>query len=173
MPKSCSRWPDPTVDSETFAANVVDEDCDSDTGTVPRLRMQRGAQDSEKGLGSVTPLIERIPDDVTSTLEWRRRVLLSQKAYQPATTGSFHQQQTAEERWHTSLEIKIEQIRRDYREKERVLEREIVKLERRYEWVMEQLEREDDDDEEDYSVAERWEVGSDYQRTECGDDGSR
>ena len=132
--------------------------------------MQRGSESSEKGLG-ITPFVEWNPYDAASTLERKGRILFTQKAYQH-TTSSFRQQQTIEERWHTSLEIKIEQIRQDYHEKERILEREIVKLEQRYEWVMEQLEREEDD-EEDYSVAERWVVGSDYQPTECGDDESR
>jgi hypothetical protein len=76
-----------------------------------------------------------------------------------------------EERWRASLEIEIERIRRHYQEQEKILEREVVKLEQRYAWDMKQLEKEKD--EENYSVAKWWEVESDYQPTECGkNDGS-
>jgi hypothetical protein len=42
---------------------------------------------------------------------------------------------------HDSVAV-IEQIRRHYHEQEKILEREIVKLEQRYEW---QLEKEDNE----------------------------
>jgi hypothetical protein len=180
MPKSCSRWPDPTIvdrrsartgttDLVMFIADAVDKG--SDVNTVHKYRMQCGSEDSEKGLGGVAPFVEKNSDDVASTLEWKGRILHSQKATQ-ATTSSSRQQQTAEERWHASLEIEIERIRGHYHEQERVLEREIVKLEQIYEWDVKQLEKEEND-EENYSVADRWEIQSDYQPTECGDDGSR
>jgi hypothetical protein len=83
------------------------------------------------------------------------------------------QQHTAEERWRASLETEIERIRQHYQEQENILEEEIVKHQQRYKLAMEQLEKEEKD-EEDYSVAGWWEVQSDYQPTECGnDDGSR
>ena len=126
--------------------------------------MQHGGGNSENGLGGVAPFVERNPD---STLEWRGRVLHSQKATQAT---SSRQQQTAEERWRASLEIEIERIRRHYQEQEKILEREVVKLEQRYAWDMKQLEKEKD--EENYSVAKWWEVESDYQPTECSNDGS-
>jgi hypothetical protein len=153
-----------------FIADYVDEDCDSDTVTsiIPKLRMQRGNEHSEKGLGDVTSVLERIPDDMVSTLEWRGKTLLSQKGYQ-ATASSSRLQQTAEERWRSSLETKIEQIRRGYQEQESILEREIVKLEQGYESVLEQLEKEENDGEY-YSITERWGIQSDYQPTEYGDD---
>jgi hypothetical protein len=47
-----------------------------------------------------------------------------------------------------------------------------VKHEERYKLAIEQLEKEEKD-EGGYSVAKWWEVQSDYQPTECGDDGSR
>ena len=106
--------------------------------------MQHGGGNSENGLGGVAPFMERT---------------------------SSRQQQTAEERWRASLEIEIERIRRHYQEQEKILEREVVKLEQRYAWDMKQLEREEKD-EENYSVAKWWEVESDYQPTECGNDGS-
>jgi hypothetical protein len=106
---------------------------------------------------------------VASTLEWRRSVLHSQEATQAT---SSRQQHTAEERWRASLVIEIERIRQYYREQEKILE-EIVKHQQRYKLAIEQLEKEEKD-EEDYSVAGWWEVQSDYQPTECGnDDGSR
>ncbi|KAI0280819.1 hypothetical protein BGY98DRAFT_1095305 [Russula aff. rugulosa BPL654] len=160
-----------TTDLVMFIADAVDEDCDSDVSTVHKLRMQCGSEDLEKGLGGVAAFVERDSDDVAPTLEWRERILHSQRATQ-ATTSSSRQQQTAEERWHASLEIEIERIRGHYHEQERVLEREIVKLEQMYEWDVKQLEKEEND-EENYSVADRWEIQSDYQPTECGDDGSR
>jgi hypothetical protein len=149
--------------------DAVDEDCDSDASTVINRHMQRGSGNSEQGPGGVAHFIERDPDNVASTLECRGRVLHSQEATQ---TTSSRQQHTAEERWRASLENEIERIRRHYREQERIMEREIVKHEERYKVAIEQLEQEEKD-EEGYSVAEWWEVQSDYQRTECGDDGSR
>jgi hypothetical protein len=149
-----------------FIADGVDEDCDSDASTATNPHMQRGSEDSEKGLGSVAPFIERNPDNVASTLEWRGRVLHSQEATQATTS---RQQHTAEERWRASLEIEIERIRQHYHKLERILEGEIVKHKQRYEWAIKQLE-EGEKDEEYYSVAEWWEVQSDYQPTECGND---
>jgi hypothetical protein len=78
----------------------------------------------------------------------------------------------AEERRRASLEFEIEQIRRHYQKQERILESEVVKHEKRYEWAIEQLENEDKE-EVDCSVTEWWEVQSDYQPTERDDnDGS-
>jgi hypothetical protein len=132
------------TDSEMSIADVVDEDCDSDASTVT------------------------YPDNVAPTLERRGRVMHTQEVTQ--VTSSW-QQHTAEERWRGSLEIKIKQIRQHYHEQERILEGEIVKHQQRYEWAIEQLEKEGKDEVE-YSVAEWWEVQSDYQPTECGNDGS-
>jgi hypothetical protein len=150
-------------------ADAVDEDCGSDASTATKPHMQRGSGDSEKGRGGVASFIERNPDNMAWTLEWRRRVLHSQQATQAT---SSRQQHTAEERWRASLEIEIERIRQHYREQEKILEEEIVKHEKRYKLAIEQLEREEKD-EEDYSIAEWWEVQSDYPPTECGNDGSR
>jgi hypothetical protein len=130
--------------------------------------MQRGSRNPEKGPSGVAPFIERNPDNVASTLEWRARVLHSQEATQ---TTSSRQQHTAEERWRASLKKEIRRIRRHYHKQERFLEEEIVKHEERYKVAIEQLEQEEKD-EEGYSVAEWWEVQSDYQPTECGNDGS-
>jgi hypothetical protein len=150
-------------------AGAVNEDCDSDASTVINPRMQRGSGNQEKGPSGVVPFIERNPDNVASTMEWTERVLHQQEATQ---TTSSCQQHTAEERWRASLETEIEGIRRHYHKQERFLEEEIVKHEERYKLAIEQLEKEEKD-EEGYSVAEWWEVQSDYQPTECGDDGSR
>jgi hypothetical protein len=46
-----------------------------------------------------------------------------------------------------------------------------VRFNQRYEWDMKKLEKEKD--EEDYPVTEWWGVQSEYQPTECGNDGSR
>jgi hypothetical protein len=132
------------TDSEMSIADVVDEDCDSDASTVT------------------------YPDNVAPTLERRGRVMHTQEVTQ--VTSSW-QQHTAEDRRRASLELEIERIRRHYQKQERILENEVVKHEKRYEWAIEQLENEEKD-EEDCSVAEWWEVQSDYQPTECGNDGS-
>ena len=65
-----------TTDSEMFIADAIDEDPDLDANTATSLGMQRGSGDSEKRLvGSVAPFIERNPDKMASTLEWRGGVL--------------------------------------------------------------------------------------------------
>jgi hypothetical protein len=189
MLKPCSRWPDTTVvdqssarartqqttDSEMFFANIVDEDCDSDTSTpATNQHMQRGKGDPEKGLGGVAPFIERNPgpDKMASTLEWRGRVLRSQEATGIQAPTSSRQQHTAEERRCASLEeLEIERIRRHYQKQERILEEEIEKHEKRYKEATEQLKREDKD-KVVYST-DWWPVRPDYQPTECSDDGSR
>jgi hypothetical protein len=132
-----------------FIADTVSKDCDSSTSTATNPYLQRGSEDSEKGLGGVAPFIERNPANVASTLEWRGRVLHSQEATQAT---SSRQQHTAEERWRASLEVEIERIRRHYRKQEKILEEEIVKHEKRYKLAVEQLEKEEN--EEGYSVAE-------------------
>jgi hypothetical protein len=151
-----------------FIADAVDEnsDLDASTGTSPCV--QRGSGDSKKRLGSVTPFIGRNPYNVASTLGWRGRVIHSQEATQATSSRRLP---TAEERWRASLEIEIKRIRQHYYEQEKILEREIVKHEQRYENAMRELEQEEEDD-EDHPVAEWWEVQSDYQPTECGNDGS-
>ena len=130
--------------------------------------MQRGSGDSEKRLDGVAPFIERNPDNLATTLEWRGRVLRSQEATQ---ASSSRRQHMAKERWRSLLEIEIERIRKHYHEQEKVLEREVTKLEQSYESEIKELEKKEKD-EEDYPVTEWWEVQSDYQPTECGD-GSR
>ena len=70
------------------------------------------------------------------------------------------------------LETEFERIRKHYLEQEKVLEREVAKLEQSYEWEIKQSEKEGKD-EEDYPVAEWWDVQSDYQPTEYGNDGGR
>ncbi|KAF8492821.1 hypothetical protein F5888DRAFT_1727824 [Russula emetica] len=154
-----------------FIAEAVNEDCDSDASTITNPRMQGGSGVSEKGLpgGGVASLIERNLDNVASTLEWRGRVPHSQEA---TRATSSRRQHTAKERSRALSEIEIERIRQHYQKQERILKGEIVKHEQRYEWAIKQLE-EEEKDKEDYSVAEWWEVQSDYQPTECGNDGSR
>jgi hypothetical protein len=185
MPKPCSRWPDTTVvdqssagtrtvDSEMPIAEAVDEDCDSNTSTSTNPHIQRGKEDPEKGLlGVVAPFIERNPDNMASTLEWRGRFLRPQEATGiQATTTSSRQQHAAEERrCASSEELEIERIRRHYQKQERILEEEIKKHEKRYKEVIEQLKKEDKD-KVVYS-ADWWPVQPDYQPTECGDDESR
>jgi len=149
-----------------FIADAIDEDSDSDAAsTAATYRMQRGSGDSEKRLGGVGPFIERNPDNLATTLEWRGRVLRSQETTQ---ASSSRRQHTAKERWRALLKIEIERIRKHYHEQEKVLEREVAKLEQSYEWEIKQLEKEEKD-EVDSPVAEWWEVQSDYQPTECGD----
>jgi hypothetical protein len=148
-------------------ADAVDEDCDSHASTNNTiLHMQRGSEDSEKGLDGVPPFIRRNPDKMASTLEWRASVQHSQE---PPQVTSSHQRHTAEGRRDASLSTKIERIQQHYRRQEKVLEREIAKHEQRYKWAIEELEKEEKD-EKDY---ERWEIQSDYQPTECDDDGGR
>ena len=152
MPKRCSPWPGTTVvdrrigttDSEMFTAYAVGEDCGSDTSTSTNPHIQRGTGDPEKGLGGVAPLIERNPDKMASTLEWRGRVLLSQEATQ-ASAGP-RQQQTAEEHGRASLEeIEIDRIQKHYEELERVLEGQLVEHKKRHKWAIKELEKEKDE----------------------------
>ena len=154
-----------------FITDAVDEDYDSGMSMVIEPRMQRSGGDSEEGVSGAANFIERNPDNNASTLEWKWGVLHSQVASQ-ATSSSSCQQQTAEERWHASLQIEIERIRRHYHDQERILEREIVKHKQRYRSAMKQLENEEND-EENYPITEWWDVQSDYQPTECGNDESR
>jgi hypothetical protein len=119
--------------------------------------------DPEKGLGGVAPFIERNPDNVTSTLERRRRVPHSQEDTQAT---SSRQQLTAEDRMRALMETEIQRVRQHYHEQEKVLEREIVKHQQRYELVLKSMESWGEED--DYPVADWWEVQSDYQPTECG-----
>jgi hypothetical protein len=139
-------------------ADVVNEDCDSDASTATNIHMQRGNGKSEKGLDGVAPFIERSPNNVSSTLEWRGRVLHAQEATQGTSSRPRH---TAEERrrassyslnFELSVEPKIERIRRLYQKQERIMESEVVKHEKRYEWAIKQLEDEEKDG-EDCSVA--------------------
>ena len=160
-----SAGTEPT-DSEMFIADAVDEDCDLDVSTATSPRRQRGGGDSKKGLGGVAPFIERNPDNTALTLGWRGRVLHSQEATQ---VTSYRQRYTAEERWRASLELEIERIQQHYHEQERILEREVVKHEQRYELAIKQLEKEENE-EGDYSAAKWWDVQSDYQPTECGNE---
>ena len=153
------------TDSEMYIADFADGECESAMRTFSNLHMPRGGTHPENGLVGIAPFIERNPRDyVSSTLEWRGKVLQSQQATLVATRR-FRQQQTAKERQNESLENKIREIREDFR-KER-LEREIVKLKQRHEENMKQLEEEENG--EGYFVSESWEVQSDYQPTECGD----
>jgi hypothetical protein len=126
---------------------IVDEDCDSDAPPSMVTKDSHTHRDTKKGLlGSVASFIERNLDSP------RQR------------------HTTAEERWRASLEIEIERIRRHFHMQEGILEKEIVKLEQMYERDMKQLEKEEKDEEE-YPVAGWGEVQSDYEPTECGDDG--
>ena len=156
-----------TTVSEMYIANPADEDCETAMSTIQNLHMPRGGTDPENGLRGIAPFLERDPPDyVSSTLEWRGKVLQSQQATLVATRR-FRQQQTAKERQGESLENKIREIREDFRKKEERLEKEIVKLKKRHEENMKQLEEEENDG--GYFVSESWEVQSDYQPTECGD----
>jgi glycine/D-amino acid oxidase-like deaminating enzyme len=133
--------------------------CDSGASTATSLSIQRGNKQPEK---RVVPFIKGDPDNVASTLEWRRRVMHSQEATQASNS---RQRQTAEN-------IEIEGIRRRCREREIMLEREIKMHEERYaEWLIEELEGEEKDEKKDHSAASPgwWDPQSDYQRTECGD----
>ena len=154
-----------------FTADAVDEDCGSDTSTTTNPHIQRGTGDPEKGLGSVVPLIERNPDKMTSTLGLRGKVLLLKEATQAST--SSRQQHTADdsELGRASLEeIEIDHIQKHYEELERVLEGQLVEHKKRHKWAIKELEREKD---EKRYPADWWGgVQSDYQPTECGDDGS-
>jgi hypothetical protein len=145
------------ADSEMFISNVVDEDCDSHASTITNPQIQRRSESPEKGLGGVPTFIER-------TLEWRARVQGSQETTQD-TASTRQPQHTTEGCRHASLEI--EQIQQRYQELERILEDEIVKHKQRYKLIVERLK------DEKVDTAGRWGVQSDYQATECGNDGSR
>jgi hypothetical protein len=72
-------------------------------------------------------------------------------------------------------EIEIDQIQKHYQELERVLQGELVEHKKRYKQaIKEELKEEDSEkDEKRYPAADWWGgVQSDYQPTECGDDGS-
>ena len=183
MHKPCSRWPDTTVldqrtettdsDSEMFTADAVDEDCDSDTSQSTNPLIQRSTGDPEKGPG-VAPFIDRNLDKMESTSEWRGRVLPSREVTQ-ASTSSLRQHTPAEPGL-ASLEIEIEQIRQHYREQEGILKREIVKHKKRRKRTMKQLKKEEEDQKHYPADCDWWggvRLGSDYQPTECGDDGNR
>ena len=122
-PKSCLWWQDSTTVvnqrsagaersvSEMLISEAVDEDCGSDVSANPH--MQRGGEHSEMVPGGVAPFVER--NAVASTSEWRWRVLHSQQAtHWQATTSSYRQRQTAEERCGASFEIEIGRIRGIY-----------------------------------------------------------
>jgi hypothetical protein len=99
-------------------------------------------------------------------MEWRRMVLQAQEESQAAST-----RQHREGRRRAKLDAEIERIRQHYHKQEKVLEKEIVRLERRYEWAIAQLEREE---QEEYPCfVDGWEVRSDYQPTECGEGSGR
>ena len=67
-------------------------------------------------------------------------------------------------------EIEIDHIQKHYEELERVLEGQLVEHKKRHKWAIKELEREKD---EKRYPADWWGgVQSDYQPTECGDDGS-
>ena len=155
-----------------FTANAVDEDCDSDTSANTNPFIQRGAGDLEKGPG-VAPFIDRNLDKMESTLEWRGRVLRSREVTQGSTSSQQHK---PAEPGLASLEIEIEQIRQHYREQEGILKQEIVKHKKRRKRAMKELKKEEED-QNDYPADCDWwggvRLGSDYQPTECGDDGNR
>jgi hypothetical protein len=158
-----------STDSKMLIADDVDKDCDSDTGTSTNPSIQRSNADSERGLGGDDPFIERNQDIMTSTLEWRGRVLRSQEATQ-ATTSS-RQPHTAKERRYPSLEeIEIERIEEHYREQEKILEEEVKKHKEMHKQAIEQLKTEEKYKEGYGYAADWWGVrpGSDYQPTECG-----
>jgi hypothetical protein len=168
--------------------DLVDESPGSDADTTTSLRKQRHGE-LEKRLRSHTSHPPRRgqqadgrrqswdsvassidsednTDVIASTMEWRRMVMQSQKESQATST-----RQHREGHSRAKLDAEIERIRRHYLKQEKILEREIVRLERRYEWTIAQLEREEQD-EESYFVDGWEEVRSDYQPTEC-DEGSR
>ncbi|KAH9983872.1 cytochrome P450, partial [Russula vinacea] len=98
----------------------------------------------------VTSSIEDNTDAIASTMEWRRMVLQSQKESQATSTHQYR-----EGRSRAKLDAEVQRIRQHYLKQEKILEREIVRLERRYEWTIAQLEREEQDD-GSYSV-DGWE----------------
>ena len=180
MPKYCSWWPVPTVfdkrsggtritDSGIFITSAVDEECDLDVSTVINPHIQHCDKYSKKGPCSVTPFVEKNPDNVALTSERKGSVLHSQNAKQ-ATSSSSRRETTAKERqWLASLEADIKRTRQDFHEQAEVLKREIAKLEEYYEKDMKLLEEENNG--ENLSVMERrWGVPSNYQPTECGEE---
>jgi hypothetical protein len=164
-----------STDSEMLIADAVDKDCDSDTRAT-NLYIQRSNANSEKGLGGVDRFIERNQDIMASTSEWRdsERVLRSQEATQ-ATTSSCQQHTDEEHRYASLEEIEIELIEQRCREQKMILEDEIVKHKERHKQAIEQLKTEEKYKEGYGYAADWWGVrpGSDYQPTECGDDGGR
>jgi hypothetical protein len=133
---------------------IADEGSESDASTTTHTRESRGC---------VVSFIGENTDVISSTMEWRRMVLQSQDEESRGTTIREHR----EGRWRAKLETEIQNIRRHYHTQEKVLEREIVALEQKYEWTIAQLEAEDQD-EVSYFVG-GWEAQSDYQPTECGE----
>jgi hypothetical protein len=161
-------------------ADLVDEGSGSDADTTTSRRKQRHGELEKLRSHTPQPLrrrqqadgrreswdcvassIEDNTDVIASTMEWRRMVMQSQKETQATNTRQYR-----EGRSRAKLDAEIERIRQHYHEQEKVLEREIVRLERRYEWTIAQLEREEQDD-GSCSVDGWEEVRSDYQPTEC------
>ena len=71
-----------------------------------------------------------------------------------------------EGRRQTKLDADIKRIQNHYDEQEKVLEKELAKVERRYEWAIAELEREGQDE---YHFVDECDAQSDYQPTECGE----
>lgn len=111
--------------------------------------------------------------EASSTLKRKRkrvRISQSQSATTQATTtsSSSRRQRMIEQQRRGLLDLEIGRIRQRYYEQEKILEREIEKLERMYESAMKQLEEQEEEEEEDNSesVAGLWEVQSTYAKTE-------
>lgn len=133
---------------------IADEGSESDASTTTHTRESRGRVVSSNGENT---------DVISATMEWRRRVLQSQEEESRLSQAMS----IREGHWRAKLEAEIQKIRRHFHTQEKVLEREIVALEQKYECAIAQLEMEDPD-EVSYFVS-GWEAQSDYQPTECGE----
>jgi hypothetical protein len=133
---------------------IADEGSESGASTTTHTRESRGRVVSSNGENT---------DVISATMEWRRMVLQSQEEESQLCQAMS----IREGRWRAKLEAEIQKIRRHFHTQEKVLEREIVALEQKYEWTIAQLETEDPD-EVSYFVG-GWEAQSDYQPTECGE----
>jgi hypothetical protein len=133
---------------------IADEGSESGASTTTHTRESRGRVVSSNGENT---------DVISATMEWRRMVLQSQEEENQLSQAMS----IREGRWRAKLEDEIQKIRRHFHTQEKVLEREIVALEQKYECAIAQLEMEDPD-EVSYFVS-GWEAQSDYQPTECGE----
>ena len=111
-------------------------------------------------------------DASSSILERKRKRIRVTQSQSASTNTNSRRERMIEQQRRGLLDVEIGRIRERYYEQEKVLEKEVEKLEKMYEMAMERLEEEEKEEEEeeeedvDNSVAGLWEVQSTYPETE-------